>query len=117
LIEGKLECLETEKSREHDCHLTGFDYLPKRGYMVTSDTNGAIRIWNKEKKFLREIQFPNTVDSICFLNERGDLLVSHDTRLSHIKFEAYWTRIFDYYGITNTNERDFEHADEHSVYS
>jgi hypothetical protein len=30
------------------------------------------------------------VDSVCFLNEIGDILVGHDRRLSVIKFQTYW---------------------------
>lgn len=47
---------------------------------------------------------PTPIDSICFLNPRGDLLVSHSNRVSLIKLETYWTRIFDYNGITNSSE-------------
>lgn len=41
---------------------------------------------------------------MCFLNAEGDLLVSHSQRISYIKFTAYWTKIFDYYGITVSRE-------------
>lgn len=47
---------------------------------------------------------PTRIDSICFMNSRGDLLVSHSNRVSLIKLETYWTRIFDYNGITNSSE-------------
>lgn len=43
-----------------------------------------------EKQLLREINFPNRVDSLCFINEAGDLLVGHDRRLSVIRFITYW---------------------------
>jgi len=38
------------------------------------------------------------------LNTEGDLLVSHAQRISHIKFQTYWTKIFDYYGITKSKD-------------
>lgn len=85
--------------------------------LVTCDVNGNIRLWSADKKFLREIQFPNPIDSVIFLNQAGDLLVSHESRISHIKFEAYWCKIFDYYGYTNKNTRDFTPIEEQSVYS
>jgi hypothetical protein len=46
---------------------------------VTSDHSGIIRIWSAKKKFLREIKFPpeHQIDSVCFVNAEGDLLVSH----------------------------------------
>ena len=73
---------------------------------MTSDAHGNIRIWNKDKKFMREIIFPHPVDSVCFLNTSGDLLVSHEERISVIKFETYWTKSFDHFGITKSGERD-----------
>jgi len=87
--------------------LTGADFNKKLQLLVTSDTKGAIRIFNREKKFLREIQFPNPVDSICFLNQFGDLLISHESRISHLRFKTYWTRLFDYYGVTNSSSDEY----------
>jgi len=69
---------------------------------VTSDVKGAIRVWNRDKKFLREIQLPTSVESVCFLNKNGDLLISHASRVSRLRFETYWTKVFDYFGVTNS---------------
>lgn len=69
--------IETEKTREHDCQLTGYDYCPQLKLIVTSDVSGVIRLWNRDKKFLKEIIFPTPIDAACFLNYKGDLLVSH----------------------------------------
>jgi WD40 repeat protein len=96
--------IESEKSREHDRQITGHDYNRALQLIVTSDTNGSVRIWTREKRFLREIQFPSRVDCVCFLNAKGDLLVSHAKRISLIKFTTYWTKVFDYYGITCSKE-------------
>lgn len=60
--------LESEKTREHDSKLTGYDHNPTLKLLVTSDNTGIIRIWTEQKKFLREIKFPTPVDSVCFLN-------------------------------------------------
>lgn len=43
-----------------------------------------------DKQLIREINFPNKVDSVCFLNEEGDLVVGHEQRLSVIRFKTYW---------------------------
>ena len=53
--EDKLYWLETAKDREHDCALSGADFNINLQLLVTSDVKGAIRVWNREKKFLREI--------------------------------------------------------------
>jgi len=47
--------IETEKNREHDTRLTGCDFNKFVNLLVTSDGNGMIRLWNHDKKFLREI--------------------------------------------------------------
>ena len=53
---------------------------------------------------MREIQFPHPIDSVCFINERGDILVSHVSRISKIKFETYWTGSFTNFGFTELND-------------
>jgi WD40 repeat protein len=47
--------IESEKFREHECELSGFDYNVNLGLIVTADVRGFIRIWNRDKKFIREI--------------------------------------------------------------
>ena len=64
----KLTWIESEKGREHDSPLTGCDYNSHLELLVTSDITGIIRLWTKDKKFLREIQFPDPIDSVSFLN-------------------------------------------------
>lgn len=96
--------VEGEKAREHDSELTGCDYNASLGLIVTADVKGVIRLWNKDKKFLREIVFPTKIDSIAFLNSAGDILVSHAERVSKILLAEYWTKTFDYYGITKSSE-------------
>ena len=109
-VDGKMEktevllYIEQEKQREHDSTLTGYDYNKFVNLLVTSDANGMLRLWTRDKKFIREIQFPHPIDSVCFLNTRGDLLVSHEERISVIKFDTYWTKSFDHFGLTKFGE-------------
>jgi len=53
--EDKLYWLEIAKDREHDCTITGTDFNTDLQLLVTSDIKGAIRVWNRDKKFIREI--------------------------------------------------------------
>lgn len=118
--DDRLYWLETERGREHDCPLSGADFNTKLQLLVTSDVKGAIRVWNKDKKFIREIQLPNPIESICFLNAEGDLLISHSARISHLRFKTYWTKIFDYYGLTQSKTDEFLQdvvSDQVSLYS
>ena len=92
---------QTEKTREHEFPVTSCDFNQRLKVLVTGDSKGNIRLWSEDKLFLREIQFPTSIDSVCFLSSRGDLLVSHANRISLIKVETYWTEVFDWYGIQN----------------
>lgn len=48
-----------------------------------------IKVWDFNKQLLREIKFPNCVDSVSFLNYGGDLIIGHDKRLSILKYTSY----------------------------
>ena len=88
--------LESEKSKEHEAPLTGLDYNRRSGLMVSSCEDGNIRIWTLNKKFMREIMFPHKIDSVCFYNAEGDILVSHEKRISLILYQRYKVAAFDY---------------------
>ena len=47
--------MENEKQKEHDCTVTGCDSNKFVGLIVTSDQSGMVRIWDANKRFLREI--------------------------------------------------------------
>lgn len=88
--------IQSEKQKEHEAPLTALDYNKNLGLTITSDESGIIRIWDQDKKFLREIVFPHRVDSVCFYNAAGDILVSHEKRVSLINFKRYRTSSFNY---------------------
>jgi hypothetical protein len=107
--------VETEKTREYDTAVTACDYNSHLRLLVTAG-DCVIRLWTEHKKFLREIQFPDRVDGACFVSKSGDLVVAHGQRVSVVTMRKYWSRVFDYYGITDSKEHpDFE--DQQSLYS
>lgn len=75
---NKLYIIKDDKLRDHSNDLTGIDFNRKLGIIVSSCKGGVIKIWTYFKTFISEIQFPNKVDSVCFLNENGDILIAHD---------------------------------------
>ena len=91
----KLRIIESEKSKEHEVPMTGFDYNSKLGLVASCDQIGTVRVWTDDKKFLRDIEFPHPVDSVCFYNAEGDILVSHEQRVSLIKYKRYGIRAFE----------------------
>lgn len=87
--------IESDKQNEHDCPITAVDYNRQLGLLVSSDQGGFIKLWSLDKKFIREIQFPHQVDAICFFNTKGDLLVSHEQRVSLLQYSVYENKFFD----------------------
>lgn len=83
---GTLYLIESEKQKEHEKSITGFDYNRKLGLVVSSCEAGQIKVWSVDKAFIREIQLPHKVESVCFHNQSGDILVSHEKNVSQIKF-------------------------------
>lgn len=96
-LDKKVHLVETDKSKEHEESLTSIDFHKNLNLVATSCEGGQIKIWSTnnvrgygDKQLIREINFPSKVDSVCFLNEQGDILVGHERRLSVIKFQTYW---------------------------
>ena len=94
---------------------TSLDYHKKLGLILTTSTGGALRIWNHDRKFLREISFPGQIESACFCNAEGDILVSHEHRVSLITHNRYRTKTFDFVaecpepvGLRLATEADFD---------
>ena len=107
-----LSLIESEKQKEHEAPLTGLDYNRKLGLIVSSCAAGSIRIWSRDKKFLREIAFPHKVDSACFYNAAGDILVSHEQRVSLVGYARYKTETFDYVAASKDPVRLVTASDE-----
>ena len=107
-----LSLVESEKQKEHESPLSGMDYNRKQGLVISSCEGGSIRIWNCDKKFLREIALPHKADSVCFFNAEGDILVSHEKRVSLITSARYKTGTFDYVAERNDEPRLVPVTDE-----
>ena len=55
---------------------------PNSGVIASADSTGLIKIWSAQKMLIREIQFPEPVNSLWFISAQGDLMIGHDTTLS-----------------------------------
>jgi WD40 repeat protein len=91
---NKFYQVESEKQKDHEKPITGLDYNRKMGLIASSCQQGIIKIWSLEKRFIREIVFPHKVESICFYNDTGDLLISHEQRVSLLLFKTYSNKCF-----------------------
>jgi len=88
----KIFSLDTDKTKDHYDLLTAIDYHRGLNLLISSCTGGLVKIWHAPSKTLiREIKFPDKVDSVCFMNNAhsstiGDILIAHEKRISQIKF-------------------------------
>lgn len=57
--------------------------------IVTSDSDGLIKIWNFNKKLIREIKFAEPISVVCFYNEKADLMAAHGGKMSRILADDY----------------------------
>ena len=97
--DDSLYWLETEKTKEHESALTSVDFNPSAKLLLTADKEGKLRVWTRQKKFLREVQLPEQIDSAHFINTKGDILVSHQQTLSLLPYSNYYSKIFDYFDL------------------
>ena len=51
---------------------------------MTSCKGGVIKLWTMDMQLIREIKFPKSIESAVFGNEKGDILVSHEGRITQI---------------------------------
>jgi WD40 repeat protein len=56
---------------------------------VTGDEDGLIKVWNGRKQLIRDIKFVETVNSVAFLNDMGDIIVGHSGNISRLDASQY----------------------------
>ena len=47
-------------------------------------SDGVVKVWLSSKHLLTEIQLAETLDTVCFLNDRGSLLVGFKNHIFYI---------------------------------
>jgi WD40 repeat protein len=81
--------LKTDSVLEHEQSISDIAYFPKKNLFITSSADGYVKIWNIKKELIREIKFPEAVYSVSFLNDKGDLLVGHNGKVSMVSVDDY----------------------------
>ncbi len=61
------------------------------GLFATSGTDGMVKIWSFTNQLVSEVEFGESLTTICFANSRGDLLVGFQKHVCVIKAEDYLT--------------------------
>lgn len=85
----RLVRLGLNKSNEHEIDLTCLFIDNESGWILTADKEGLVKVWTDSKELIAELQFPENVSSVKFLNSDKDILVGHQTRISLVKAHSY----------------------------
>lgn len=105
--DGKVNCIDSIKSASKSpyCYSFNLDHsslAPKLAYtnveehpktgnglFVTGGEDGYAKVWTSNKELIREICFPEPINSVCFLNSQFDILVGHGPKVSIISAKDY----------------------------
>ena len=84
-----------DKSKKYDSEDTmkAVTQAPHDGMIAAADSTGLIKIWSSEKVLIREIQFPETINALRFINRKGDLMIGHSKTLSLVTADQILHRI------------------------
>ncbi|CAE1304577.1 unnamed protein product [Acanthosepion pharaonis] len=73
--------LKPRKSPPHQAEILTVDACPSRLLLSSCSSDGNIKIWEVSGTLIREIILDDSLGSICFLNDFGDLLVSFQNHI------------------------------------
>ncbi len=59
--------------------------------IATSGKDSHVRLWDTNNNLIRELSFDESVQGICFNNDRGDLMVGLQSNLYHVPVWKYCT--------------------------
>ncbi|KAJ3412758.1 hypothetical protein HDV05_000279 [Chytridiales sp. JEL 0842] len=75
---------------EHVGAITCIANLETLNIFATSSKDGTVKIWDaNDSSLLREIQFGEAIHSVCFCNDRGDLLVGQTDQVVLVRIQDY----------------------------
>lgn len=83
-----------EPDFDHTNELTGISCLKKLSLVATCSMDGSIHIWNERNCLIRKLKLNGAPHSICFCNERGDILVGLEGNIHLIKGSSYLPRVY-----------------------
>ncbi|KAJ3386033.1 WD repeat-containing protein 87 [Lobulomyces angularis] len=85
---------EKDKEKSSTGNITSISYLQSFDIWATSGTDGTIKIWKRENDgealVIREIQFNEPIQAVCFCNKPGDLLVGLQDQISLVRLQDYF---------------------------
>lgn len=86
-----LSLLTHQKEDEHKGAVLSLTCSVELGLFASSGTDGMVKVWSVSNQLVSEIEFGESLRSICFSNSRGDLLVGFQKHVCVVKAEDYLT--------------------------
>ncbi|KAJ3120366.1 hypothetical protein HK098_004661 [Nowakowskiella sp. JEL0407] len=78
------------QDEDHTATITKIASLESLRIFATASEDGTVKIWDGiENSMIRELQFGASIYSLCFANNRGDLLVSMEDQIAAVKMQDY----------------------------
>ena len=77
------------KEQDHEDPITSIYVDSNSGRYVTSDNEGIVKVWTKDKQLIREVTFPEVVKSVMFIDSNCDILIGHGKYMSLMHLKEY----------------------------
>ena len=84
--ESALFKLPNAKLDEHEGGLGAIDYHPQLQMFVSGGPDATVKIFNVKKEIFKEVRFPQPVTGVVFMNPAGDLMISHNEKVSVVYY-------------------------------
>ena len=86
---SKMSLLTHQAEDDHTDAIIALQCCPKLSLFATSSMDGFVKVWNEENHLISEIEFGESLASVCFANSCGDLLVGFQKHISLIQARDY----------------------------
>ena len=86
---SKISLLTHQTEDDHIGSIISLQCSSKLNLFATSSKDGHVKIWNEENHLISEIDFGESLASVCFANSHGDLLVGFQKHVSLIQARDY----------------------------
>ncbi|CAI5780772.1 repeat-containing 87 [Podarcis lilfordi] len=92
LVPGQKNRFWKETGALHATTITSFDYCHTLSMLVTSGSDGTVRVWDILGQMLVEFDTSLKFSRVCFANQRGDLVVGCNMNIYFIPCVLYLPR-------------------------
>ncbi|XP_038049047.1 uncharacterized protein LOC119722787 [Patiria miniata] len=77
------------KEHDHTKMVTALCSCQSLGLFATTSNDCSVKLWDLANTLVRELCFDASLRSVCFANDRGDLLVGFQNHVSYVAISTY----------------------------